>query len=165
MCVCVCVCVCVVCLFVLLFYCFEAHWFIDHLLFWILKIWNHLKCSVRENPRHYQGILYMCTFLQKEQCIPWSFVNLSLVLDGTGGNLNREWVQACDASTSGEQFTDWAKFHSISQHSSHLLLRSFMMDSLSYLSFQPVLHDWCNKGRGMWLSFLFDDAYKKRPCC
>ena len=22
-------------------------------------------------------------------------------------------------------------------------------DPLSYLSFQPVLHDWCNKGRGM----------------
>ena len=27
--------------------------------------------------------------------------------------------------------------------------RSFMMDPLSYFSFQPVLHDWCNKGRGM----------------
>ena len=24
-----------------------------------------------------------------------------------------------------------------------------MVDPLSYLSFQPVLHDWCNKGRGM----------------
>ena len=24
-----------------------------------------------------------------------------------------------------------------------------MVDQLSYLSFQPVLHDWCNKGRGM----------------
>ena len=24
-----------------------------------------------------------------------------------------------------------------------------MVDKLSYLSFQPVLHDWCNKGRGM----------------
>ena len=23
------------------------------------------------------------------------------------------------------------------------------MDPLSYFSFQPVLHDWCNKGRGM----------------
>ena len=23
------------------------------------------------------------------------------------------------------------------------------MDPLSYSSFQPVLHDWCNKGRGM----------------
>ena len=27
--------------------------------------------------------------------------------------------------------------------------QSFMVDSLRYLSFQPVLHDWCNKGRGM----------------
>ena len=27
--------------------------------------------------------------------------------------------------------------------------RSSMEDPLSYLSFQPVLHDWCNKGRGM----------------
>ena len=24
-----------------------------------------------------------------------------------------------------------------------------MMDPLSYFSFQPVLHDWRNKGRGM----------------
>ena len=27
--------------------------------------------------------------------------------------------------------------------------RSFMVDPLSYFTFQPVLHDWCNKGRGM----------------
>ena len=27
--------------------------------------------------------------------------------------------------------------------------RSFMVDPLSYFSFQPVLHDWCHKGRGM----------------
>ena len=27
--------------------------------------------------------------------------------------------------------------------------RSFIVDPLSYFSFQPVLHDWCNKGRGM----------------
>ena len=30
--------------------------------------------------------------------------------------------------------------------------RSFMgvVDPLSYFSFQPVFHDWCNKGRGMY---------------
>ena len=27
--------------------------------------------------------------------------------------------------------------------------RSCMVDPLSYFSFQPVRHDWCNKGRGM----------------
>ena len=27
--------------------------------------------------------------------------------------------------------------------------RSFMVDPLSYFLFQPVLHDWCNKGCGM----------------
>ena len=27
--------------------------------------------------------------------------------------------------------------------------RCFMVDPMSYFSFQPVLHDWCNKGRGM----------------
>ena len=27
--------------------------------------------------------------------------------------------------------------------------RSFMVDPLSYFTFQPVLHDWCNKGHGM----------------
>ena len=26
--------------------------------------------------------------------------------------------------------------------------RPFMVDPLSYVSLQPVLHDWCNKGRG-----------------
>ena len=25
-----------------------------------------------------------------------------------------------------------------------------MVDPLSYFSFQPVIHDWCNKGRGMY---------------
>ena len=28
--------------------------------------------------------------------------------------------------------------------------RSFMVNPLSYFLFQPVLHDWCNKGRGMY---------------
>ena len=27
--------------------------------------------------------------------------------------------------------------------------RSFIMDPFSYFSFQPVLHDWCNKGCGV----------------
>ena len=27
--------------------------------------------------------------------------------------------------------------------------RSFIVDPLSYFSFQPVFHDWSNKGRGM----------------
>ena len=32
------------------------------------------------------------------------------------------------------------------------VVESFLhgVDPLSYLSFQPVLHDWCNKGRGMY---------------
>ena len=25
-----------------------------------------------------------------------------------------------------------------------------MVDSLSYFSFQPMLHNWCNKGHGMY---------------
>ena len=28
-------------------------------------------------------------------------------------------------------------------------VESLMVDPLSYFSFHPVLHDWCNKGRGM----------------
>ena len=31
--------------------------------------------------------------------------------------------------------------------------RSFMVDPLSYFSFQPVLPGWCNKGRGMCYPF------------
>ena len=34
-----------------------------------------------------------------------------------------------------------------------------MVDPLSYFSFQPVSHDWCNKGRGMCYP-VWDDAYK-----
>ena len=36
--------------------------------------------------------------------------------------------------------------------------RPFIVNPLSYFSFQLVLHDWCNKGRGM---CMWDDAYKK----
>ena len=35
------------------------------------------------------------------------------------------------------------------------------VDPLNYSSFQPVLHDWCNKGIGFVLSCLCDDAYKR----
>ena len=34
------------------------------------------------------------------------------------------------------------------------------VDPLSYVSFQPVLHDWCNKGRGMCYP-VWDGAYKR----
>ena len=34
------------------------------------------------------------------------------------------------------------------------------VDPLSYFSFQPVLHDWCNKGRGMCYP-VWDVAYKR----
>ena len=34
------------------------------------------------------------------------------------------------------------------------------VDPLSYFSFQPVLHDWCTKGRGYVLFCLWDGAYK-----
>ena len=35
------------------------------------------------------------------------------------------------------------------------------LDPLSYFSFQPVLNDWCNKGRGMCYPVCVDDAYKE----
>ena len=40
------------------------------------------------------------------------------------------------------QFSYWSVFSRSSD-------RSFMVDPLSYISFQSVLYDWCNKGRGM----------------
>ena len=39
--------------------------------------------------------------------------------------------------------------------------RSFMVDPLSYFTFQAVLHDWCNKGRGM-CHPVWDGAYKRK---
>ena len=35
--------------------------------------------------------------------------------------------------------------------------RSFMVDPLNYFSFQPALHDWCNKGCWYVLSCLWDN--------
>ena len=34
------------------------------------------------------------------------------------------------------------------------------VDPLSYFSFQPMFHDWCNKGRGMCYP-VWDGAYKR----
>ena len=35
------------------------------------------------------------------------------------------------------------------------------VDPLSYFSFQPVLHDWCNKGRGVCYPVCGGGAYKR----
>ena len=40
--------------------------------------------------------------------------------------------------------------------------RSLMVDPLSYFSFQPVFHDWCNKGCGMCNS-VCGMVYTKEP--
>ena len=37
-----------------------------------------------------------------------------------------------------------------------------MFDPLSYFSFQPVIHDWCNKGRGVCYPVLLIGT--SRPC-
>ena len=42
-----------------------------------------------------------------------------------------------------------AKSNYLSSWCDGLSDRSFMVDPVSYFSFQPVLHDWCNKGTGM----------------
>ena len=39
--------------------------------------------------------------------------------------------------------------------------RSFMVYPLSYFLFQPVLHDWCTKGRGMCYPVCGMGAYKR----
>ena len=77
-----------------------------------------------------------------------------------------------DRTVSGKMlcgYVRWVSLHTSHLHGSETYLRgksvrsrcdgssdrSFMgwtlhgVDPLSYFSFQPVLHDWCNKGRGM----------------
>ena len=44
---------------------------------------------------------------------------------------------------------DVTPWESICSWCSDLLDRSLMVDPLSFFSFQPMLHDWCNKGHGM----------------
>ena len=42
----------------------------------------------------------------------------------------------------------------------HDVMDLWIDPSWCYFLFQPVLHDWCNKGRGV-LSCLWDGAYKR----
>ena len=44
---------------------------------------------------------------------------------------------------------DVAPWLSVRSWCDESLDRSFLVDPLIYFSFQPVLHDWCNIGRGM----------------
>ena len=37
------------------------------------------------------------------------------------------------------------------------------IDPLSYFLFQPVLHDWCNKGHG--IRYPLEWCIRKNPCC
>ena len=46
----------------------------------------------------------------------------------------------------GARYSSWYSIHSWCDGSSD---RYLMVDPLSYFSFQPVLHNWCNKGYGM----------------
>ena len=39
------------------------------------------------------------------------------------------------------------------------------VDPLSYFTFQPVLHNWCNKGRGMCYRVCGMMHIKRTPCC
>ena len=41
--------------------------------------------------------------------------------------------------------------------------RSFLLDPFSYFSFQPVLHDWCNKGRIMCYPVYVLSCHIKEP--
>ena len=43
----------------------------------------------------------------------------------------------------------------------HGTMGCWINPSLTYFSFQPVLHDWCNKGCGMCYPVCGGDAYKK----
>ena len=36
-----------------------------------------------------------------------------------------------------------------------------MVHPLRYVSFQPVLHNWCNKGCGICYQVLWDNVYKR----
>ena len=45
--------------------------------------------------------------------------------------------------------TEGARCSSMVRAFSHGVVGRRINSFLSYFSFQPVLHDWCNKGRGM----------------
>ena len=44
---------------------------------------------------------------------------------------------------------DVAPWYNVRLWCDRSLDRSLMVDKLIYFCFQPVLHNWCNKGRGM----------------
>ena len=69
---------------------------------------------------------------------------------GVGGidpNTHRTISGRCHEDTSRSWLEDYPRY-------------SVMVDPLSNVLFNPVLHDWCNKGPWYVLSCLWDDAYK-----
>ena len=63
-------------------------------------------------------------------------------------SLNKLWQWAADNEFSFSK-TNTVCDKSVRSCRDGSLDRSLMVDTLSYFSFQPVLHDWCKKGCGM----------------
>ena len=61
----------------------------------------------------------------------------------------RVWIDQMSPATSRKPFRFAWLCDGVGMRLAQLQFGSFMVDPLSYFLNQPVLHDWCNKGRGM----------------
>ena len=66
-------------------------------------------------------------------------------------SIGRQWREKHSSTVEDAHSTYWVSVHWCVRLWCHRSLdQSFMVDPLSYFSIQPVLHDWCNKGHGMY---------------
>ena len=123
----------------------------------IIQVENkNMGLKVRGEGGHKHIIAFPPTLRFLRQC--YSTFNFS-------ANKNRKQNRNSTLFVQTETETETeAKFHNRTSLSS--VVRAFghgtmgsQIDPLSYFSFQPVLHDWCNKGRGMCYPVCGN------PCC
>ena len=87
------------------------------------------------------GVLYCCWLLIKEKsALGWSQYR----------DVNSIPTNALTNNLAIAQRDMWLRGKNVCSWCNGSLDRSFMVDPLSYFSFQPVLHDWFNKGSGMY---------------
>ena len=101
---------------------------VEHWLEREIAQWVHSMKDRSDNPSHHERTLLPRSYISLCTCTKTVVVLSEVIL----------LPPTCIYMNAIGALTIWCHF------SIH-----YMMYPLSYFSFQPVLHDWCNKGRGM----------------
>ena len=110
------------------------------------KFWKSIAGDLESYAKHAQRKTIMdddVTLLMR-RCVLWFFTFFYFFI------LEKNWKSENYIEKSSPWSSRGARCSSVVRAFAHGAMgRSFMVDQLSYFSFQPVLHDWCNKGCGM----------------